>query len=280
MADRAVLVRDSWRWPSCRPCCCPFRAVRRSRAGQWTAAGSRASSASCLNRIDVGGLAHLRPGGRFLSAGLDRNRHQRRRGFGRGAGVPVHHRALQGLGAASGRSRCGAAEVARVRQGGHDLAGHSGQSRPAPRIRWASSWRRPPVSPFCQPQPAASRGMEPTPVHQARGGEMLWIDGNLDGFGVAFQHAEHEKREGGKDVLRQVPSHESAARQEHGLLPLPPRHVSSVRRFPARLARLAGGGARGLLCSATRAGEARAASTAARCDRCHKDLVPAGATIP
>ena len=47
---------------------------------------------------------------------------------------------------------------------------------------------------FLASLPAKSRGTEPAPVHQARGGDKLWIDGNLDGYGVLFPHAEHEKR--------------------------------------------------------------------------------------
>jgi hypothetical protein len=45
------------------------------------------------------------------------------------------------------------------------------------------------------PEPAASRGVDPTPVSSARGGEKLFIDGNLDGFGTMFNHDAHVGRE-------------------------------------------------------------------------------------
>ncbi len=36
-----------------------------------------------------------------------------------------------------------------------------------------------------------AEGSYPSPVHEARGGESLWIDGNRDGFGVEFSHDAH-----------------------------------------------------------------------------------------
>jgi hypothetical protein len=48
------------------------------------------------------------------------------------------------------------------------------------------------------PQPPTSRGIEPQPAHRARGREILWIDGNLNGYGVAFPHDRIEKRLGGE----------------------------------------------------------------------------------
>jgi hypothetical protein len=49
---------------------------------------------------------------------------------------------------------------------------------------------------FLPPQPAASRGVDPQPVHRARGGSILWIDGNLDGFGVSFPHQRIQRMTG------------------------------------------------------------------------------------
>jgi hypothetical protein len=45
---------------------------------------------------------------------------------------------------------------------------------------------------FLSPQPANSRGVHAAPVHHARGGDTLRVDGNLDGFGVAFEHETHK----------------------------------------------------------------------------------------
>ncbi len=44
----------------------------------------------------------------------------------------------------------------------------------------------------------SSRGIEPTGVHPARGGDTLWIDGNLDGYGVAFPHEAHQQKSRGE----------------------------------------------------------------------------------
>ncbi len=44
---------------------------------------------------------------------------------------------------------------------------------------------------FLSGEPAGSRGLDPTPTHAARGGNILWIDGNLDGYGVSFPHVIH-----------------------------------------------------------------------------------------
>ena len=95
---------------------------------------------------------------------------------------------------------------------------------------------------FLNVQPADSRGFDATPVQRARGGDILWIDGNLDGFGVAFKHAEHEKREGDKAVMREVPSHDlprdegSACARCHRdmYLPSTPSGMTGTRRPPER----------------------------------------------
>jgi Ni/Fe-hydrogenase subunit HybB-like protein len=34
-------------------------------------------------------------------------------------------------------------------------------------------------------------GVEPIPVHKARGGDTLWVDGNVDGYGAVFTHRSH-----------------------------------------------------------------------------------------
>jgi hypothetical protein len=52
------------------------------------------------------------------------------------------------------------------------------------------SWRPLPAS-FIPVQPEGT-AMDAAPVHHARGGDQ--VDGNLDGFGVSFNHAAHEGR--------------------------------------------------------------------------------------
>ncbi|MCP4566183.1 MAG: Ni/Fe-hydrogenase cytochrome b subunit [FCB group bacterium] len=43
----------------------------------------------------------------------------------------------------------------------------------------------------------ASQGVDPTPAHKARGGDVLYIDGNHDGYGTGFNHAAHIDSLGG-----------------------------------------------------------------------------------
>jgi Ni/Fe-hydrogenase subunit HybB-like protein len=125
---------------------------------------------------------------------------------------------------------------------------------------------------------AASRGVRPAPARHARGGEVLWIDGNLDGYGVSFRHEEHQKRTGGKSAC---------ARCHHMNLPRDRdtgcHECHSDMYLPADAFRhdwhasLAGAGLACYECH--RKGEVRSAATAKGCGDCHKDLVPAAAVI-
>jgi Ni/Fe-hydrogenase subunit HybB-like protein len=124
----------------------------------------------------------------------------------------------------------------------------------------------------------AGRGIEPMPARGARGGDVLWIDGNLDGNGVAFPHDAHEKREGGKT---------SCARCHH--MNLPRDRASGCFQChrdmwqPAdafgheRHASPSGGRLSCVTCHASQ--KPRTASTTKTCATCHADLVPAGASI-
>jgi Zn finger protein HypA/HybF involved in hydrogenase expression len=131
---------------------------------------------------------------------------------------------------------------------------------------------------FLKVQPAESRGIDPTPVQRARGGEVLWIDGNLDGFGVAFKHAEHEKREGAKESCVKC-HHMNLPRDENSACAR--CHTDMYRPVDAFRhawhASPTGGRVACYQCHTP--GQVRTAATAARCDSCHKNLVPAGATI-
>ncbi len=50
---------------------------------------------------------------------------------------------------------------------------------------------------FLTGEPVESRGVERVKTNRARGGDTLWVDGNLDGYGVAFKHEMHERVLGG-----------------------------------------------------------------------------------
>lgn len=127
-------------------------------------------------------------------------------------------------------------------------------------------------------QQTQSHGLDPVRVHRARGGDVLWIDGNLNGFGVAFNHAEHKKREGGKDscVLchhMNLPHDEgSACASCHSDM------YQSVDAF--RHDWHASPSGANIACYQCHArGQVRTANNTIACDHCHKDMVPAKAPI-
>jgi hypothetical protein len=127
-------------------------------------------------------------------------------------------------------------------------------------------------------EPAASRGIDPTPSHEARGGDTLWVDGNLDGYGVAFQHQAHVDRNGGESSCAlchhmNLPRDKNSSCAEcHSDMYLPKdafRHDWHASPNGAGLACL----------ECHRAGEPRTAQTASACSSCHVDLVPRGAFV-
>jgi Ni/Fe-hydrogenase subunit HybB-like protein len=128
------------------------------------------------------------------------------------------------------------------------------------------------------PEPAASRGIDPSPVQRARGGDTLWIDGNLNGFGVSFPHVEMQKRLGERDSCvkchhMNLPRDRNSGCYEcHGNMYLPTdasRHDWHASAAGGRLA----------CWQCHTKGEPRSAATAKPCVDCHKDLIPAGAAI-
>jgi len=253
-----------------------YSRLRNSQAGQWTAAAF-AVSGIVLNRIDVGGVAHPRPNGAFY--------------------LPSWTELSISVGIVS------AAILAFLFMVEHFKVWEQRPADPHTDPLWLPEFHPVDTTWLGIPGIAArttyslafivatalgfgllnvhaieSRGVDPTPVHRARGGEILWIDGNLDGFGVAFKHAEHQKREGGKESC--VKCHHmnlprdkgSACARCHRDMYLPSdafRHDWHASPTGARIA-----------CYQCHAeGEARTAATAASCDKCHKDLVPIGALI-
>jgi len=112
----------------------------------------------------------------------------------------------------------------------------------------------------------------------ATGGDTLFIDGNHDGFGVAFNHKFHQKRSGGED---------SCAICHHLNLPLDrwsgcfTCHRNMYRESDAFDHQAHAGGALGdIPCVECHPrGQIKSTAKAASCDKCHNDLLPAGAKI-
>ena len=123
-----------------------------------------------------------------------------------------------------------------------------------------------------------SKGSEPAPVHKARGGGTLFVDGNRDHFGVYFAHKLHEERNGGEN---------SCALCHHMNIPLDENSgcyechfdmYSSVDAFKHDWHASPDGV--NLSCDRCHIpGENRTAASANSCAVCHTDLFPDGATI-
>ena len=128
------------------------------------------------------------------------------------------------------------------------------------------------------PSSAASRGIEPAPVHHARGGDTLWIDGNLDGYGVAFPHKIHQTTR--RESIGCADCH-------HLNLPLDQNsgcyhcHQDMYQASDAfRHDWHASPRGAALACTECHAeGQDRSAATAKPCASCHSDLLPSGAAI-
>jgi Ni/Fe-hydrogenase subunit HybB-like protein len=251
--------------------------LRRSRSGQWATA-TLVVFGVVLNRVDVGGLAHLRPHGAFylpawteiaITAGIV------------AAAVLAFLFVIERF--KIWEERPADPEQDPLKLPEFEPVGNTWLGVPGVAARTTYSMAFIVAAAlglgFLHVQAAETRGLEPTPVHQARGGrEVLWIDGNLDGFGVLFKHAEHEKREGGKQSC--VKCHHmnfprdqgTACSRCHRDMYLPSdsfRHDWHASPSGGRVA-----------CYQCHArGKARTAATAISCDKCHKDLVPPGASI-
>jgi Ni/Fe-hydrogenase subunit HybB-like protein len=250
--------------------------IRHSREGQWTIA-SLGVFGVVFNRLDTGGLAHLRPAGGFY--------------------VPSWSEVAISIGIVSAaallflfivehfrvweeRPVDPDADPARLPE--FDKVGTIWLGVPAISARTVYSLGAILAAAagfgLLTAGAAQRRGIEPAPVRQARGGEVLWVDGNLDGFGVSFKHDEHKKRLGEKESCV-LCHHMNLPRDQNS--PCARCHRDMYQ--PVDAFRHAwhgspeGGNVACYRCHAR--GQARSAATAVRCDTCHKNLVPAKALI-
>ena len=149
-------------------------AVRRNPAGQWTIA-IMGVTGFVMNRLSVGGLAQIRSGAPFY--------------------LPAWSEVAVSAGVVAGAALLFlfAVEYLKVWEKQPQIE----PIRPGSRFRldyalifilmagigWA----------LMSGETAHKRGINPTPVHYARGGDTLWIDGNIDGYGAIFTHKAHMK---------------------------------------------------------------------------------------
>jgi len=123
-----------------------------------------------------------------------------------------------------------------------------------------------------------SRGVEEAPVHKARGGDTLYIDGNHDNYGVVFYHARHI------DTLGQL---QACVKCHHMNMPLDQQsgcwecHSQMYRANDAfRHDWHASANGANIACHQCHPdGQEKKKASAKKCDQCHIDLIPGGAVI-
>lgn len=126
------------------------------------------------------------------------------------------------------------------------------------------------------PQPAESRGVDPSPARHARGGDELFIDGNLDGFGVIFRHASHAAVADGRCA---VCHHMNLPRDQATICSECHRDMYLASDAFRHEWHSSPAGANLGCAECHERAEPREARTAKACTACHADLFPAGATI-
>ncbi len=251
--------------------------VLSTRPGQWTAA-SLGIFGIVLNRINTGGLAHLGRGERFYLPALsevlismavvsaaalvflfmiERFNVWERRPEDPEAD-PLHPPAFDPVGA----TWLGSPAVA-----GRTL--YSMGFVAAAAFGFA----------FLAAPPEASQGFEPAPARRALGGEILFIDGNRNGYGTRFAHDQHAERLGGKASCGRC-HHANLPRDRNSACAECHRDMYQASDAFRHAWHASPAGARLACAECHPRGQLRLASTAKRCESCHKDPKPAGVVIP
>jgi len=251
--------------------------LRRTQAGQWSVAGLGIFGV-VLNRIDVGGLVHLGRGEEFYVPAWTE--------FAISAGV-VSAAALLFLFLVERfrvwEERPADPESDPAKLPEFDPVGQTWLGVPAVAGRTIYSLAFILSASLglalLAPKPAAAgRGVEPSRVQRARGGETLWIDGNLNGYGVAFPHEQVARRLGGTASCVKCHHMNFPRDRNSGCYEC---HRDMYRASDAFRHdwHYSPEGARVACWQCHDQGKVRNAASAKPCDRCHRDLVPAGATI-
>ncbi len=125
---------------------------------------------------------------------------------------------------------------------------------------------------------AEYRGVLKTPVKEARGGDILWIDGNRDGFGTRFDHqmhAQYAEMTGSCAICHHMnlpDDKQSRCSSCHQMMYLPTDAFNHNWHYSPKGA--------GLPCyTCHESGQPKSNKTIKQCDDCHKDLIPQSAGV-
>ncbi|HTQ57093.1 MAG TPA: Ni/Fe-hydrogenase cytochrome b subunit [Bryobacteraceae bacterium] len=247
--------------------------LRASRPGQFMAAGLGITGV-VLNRIDVGGLAHMTRGAVYVPSWTEV---ALTAGIVAGAALAFlffveHFKVWEERPADPGADPVRLPELDRVG------ATWLGAPHVAARTVYSLAFIVATALGFAllTPHPAAGRGVERETAQRARGGDILRIDGNLNGFGTSFPHQKHIEMWGGKASCPRCHHLNLPRDQASGCYQCHRQMYTISDAFGHDWHAAPDGGK--LSCGECHPrGQARAAATAKPCAKCHRDLVPASA---
>ncbi len=127
-------------------------------------------------------------------------------------------------------------------------------------------------------QSLSSEGVIAASVEEARGGDTLWVDGDLDGYGVSFQHQMHIDKNGNETSCVQCHHMNLPLDENTGCYACHRDMYIPTDAFGHDWHSSPHGG--NLSCfKCHQEDQHKNAETAQQCDHCHDNLYPAGATI-
>ncbi|MBD3169781.1 MAG: hypothetical protein GF307_09890 [candidate division Zixibacteria bacterium] len=123
-----------------------------------------------------------------------------------------------------------------------------------------------------------SAGVEKVPASKARGGDTLFVDGNLDGYGTMFAHEDHIQRFGDKKSC-DLCHHMNIPLDKHSGCYECHRNMYTTADAFRHDWHASPAGAKINCDKCHQPGVQRTASSAKTCDKCHNDLVAQNAVI-
>lgn len=123
-----------------------------------------------------------------------------------------------------------------------------------------------------------SKGIDSVIVQKARGGDTLFVDGNMDGYGVSFPHEFHVEKNGDKQSCVLCHHMNLPKDKQSGCYSCHQRMYTTADAFKHDWHASPSGG--NITCNECHpTGQERLTATAQKCDVCHKDLYPVQAAF-